>query len=388
MCQSCGICAQHARQHPREPLQPYPVPTLPWQLVSQDLFALNGRAYLVTVDHYSDFYETDHLPSIQSSAVIQATKQHFSRHGIPRTLITDNGAQYTSDLFKTFAKKYQFNHITSSPYWSQSNGRAEADVKSAKHILLTAEDVDLALLSVRNTPPAGHTYSPAQHLFGRALRSDLPQLPASLEPFTPSRDTVVADHVHHKLQQKNSYDKHASVPNPNLPPGCYVYARSPPTSSAQSWIRGKVVGPAGPRLYLIDTGISQIRRNCVQIQLAPPQLTGDSSPQDQPAPTLPDKLLPNSLSPTAPPYLTPKSSASLSITPPRSSEGSSSVLSPASVTSLSPPADETLPAESPCPPSPFTTSQTTPDSSSPSLPKPPNVTHSGRIIRRPARYSD
>ena len=126
MCQSCVTCAQHAHQHPREPLQPYPVPTLPWQLVSQDLFELNGLAYLVTVDHYSDFYELDKLPTIQSSAVIQATKQHFSRHGIPHTLITDNGAQFTSDLFKTFPKTYQFNHITSSPYWSQSNGRAEA----------------------------------------------------------------------------------------------------------------------------------------------------------------------------------------------------------------------------------------------------------------------
>ena len=35
-------CAQHIQQHPREPLQPYPVPTLPWQPVSQDLFKLNG----------------------------------------------------------------------------------------------------------------------------------------------------------------------------------------------------------------------------------------------------------------------------------------------------------------------------------------------------------
>lgn len=32
------------------------------------------RAYLVTVDHYSDFYEIDQLPTIQSSAVIQASK--------------------------------------------------------------------------------------------------------------------------------------------------------------------------------------------------------------------------------------------------------------------------------------------------------------------------
>ena len=136
MCKTCITCAQHTQQHPREPLQPYPVLTLPWQLVSQDLFELNGRAYLVTVDHYSDFYEIDRLPTIQSSAVIQVTKKHFGRYGVPHTLITDNGTQFTSDLFKTFANNYKFHHITSSPYWSQSNGRAEAAVKSAKHILL------------------------------------------------------------------------------------------------------------------------------------------------------------------------------------------------------------------------------------------------------------
>ena len=114
ICKNCTTCAQHARQHPREPLKPYPVPTLPWQLVSQDLFTLNGSAYLITVDHYSDFYELDRLPSIQSSLVIQATKQHFSCHGVPHTLITDNGAQFTSEVFRAFAEKYKFKHITSS----------------------------------------------------------------------------------------------------------------------------------------------------------------------------------------------------------------------------------------------------------------------------------
>lgn len=42
LCQSCPICAQHTHQRPQEPFQPYPVPTLPWQLVFQDLFELNG----------------------------------------------------------------------------------------------------------------------------------------------------------------------------------------------------------------------------------------------------------------------------------------------------------------------------------------------------------
>ena len=70
---------------------------------------------------HSDFYEIDKLPAIQSSAVIQVTKQHFGRHGIPHTLIADSGAQFTSDLSKTFAEKNQFNHFTTSLYWSQSN---------------------------------------------------------------------------------------------------------------------------------------------------------------------------------------------------------------------------------------------------------------------------
>ena len=43
----------------------------------KDLFALIECAYLVTVDHYSPYYELDRLPSFQASSVVQATKQHF-----------------------------------------------------------------------------------------------------------------------------------------------------------------------------------------------------------------------------------------------------------------------------------------------------------------------
>ena len=216
MCKACLTCAQHAQQHPREPLQPYPVPTLPWQLVSQDLFQLNGLAYLVTVDHYSDFYEIDRLPTVQSSAVIQVTKKRFGRYGVPHTLVTDNGVQFTSDLFKSFSSKYKFQRITSSPHWSESNGRAEAAVKSAKHILLTADDVELALLSVCNTAPAGHAFSPAQHLFGCQLRTNLPQPASTLVPSTPPPDIVINNHTRRKMQQTRAYDKHAGQPLPDL----------------------------------------------------------------------------------------------------------------------------------------------------------------------------
>ena len=84
--------------------------------ISQDLFEMSSRAYLVTVDHYSDYYAVVQLPTTQSMAVIQATKQRFGCHSVPHTFVTDDAQEYTSDLFKVFTQKYKFNHITSSLY--------------------------------------------------------------------------------------------------------------------------------------------------------------------------------------------------------------------------------------------------------------------------------
>jgi len=91
--------------------------------------------------------------------------------------------------------------------------------KSAKHILLTTDDVDLALLSVRNSLSAGHTFSPAQFFFGCTLRSELTQLAATLKHVSPPWETVVAEQVH--FQQKQAYDKHAGPLLPELHLGSY-----------------------------------------------------------------------------------------------------------------------------------------------------------------------
>lgn len=153
--------------------------------------------------------------------------------------------------------------------------------------------MDLAFLSVRNTPSAGHTLSPAQCLFGRTLHTDLPQSAATLEPRTSPRDTVVLEDLHRKSQQEKAYDKRVGQPLPKLPPGSYVYAKPPPSSLVKAWIPGWIVSPAGPRSYLIQMGTSQIRRNRAQVQLAPSQ-SSLTPPQPRPVPTLPDKLRPYS----------------------------------------------------------------------------------------------
>ena len=116
-------CLTYEISKQKEPLYPHEVPDRRWSKVAVDLFELNNRHYLETVDYYSNYWEVDRLESSTTSkAVIYKLKQHFARHGIPSTVFSDNGPQFDSDKSRRFARDWEFNHITSSPGHSQSNG--------------------------------------------------------------------------------------------------------------------------------------------------------------------------------------------------------------------------------------------------------------------------
>ena len=50
----------------------------------------------------------------------------------PQIVQSDGGPQFISAEFEQFATTREFQHSMSSPYHSQSNGKAEAAVKIAK----------------------------------------------------------------------------------------------------------------------------------------------------------------------------------------------------------------------------------------------------------------
>ena len=101
VCSNCGKCAEYGSQHPKEPMQSLPIPKYPWQLISQDLFQLDSRHFLVTVDHFSDFFEVDALPDMLATTVVKCSKAQFARHGLPEVLLTDNGPQFISSPYLT-----------------------------------------------------------------------------------------------------------------------------------------------------------------------------------------------------------------------------------------------------------------------------------------------
>ena len=87
-----------------------------------DIFTHTSINYLVIVDYFSDYFEFEKLNDISSAAVIDICKRCFARLEIPETVHSDN-RQFSAREF-IFSNEWDFQHTTSSPYHSQSNGKA------------------------------------------------------------------------------------------------------------------------------------------------------------------------------------------------------------------------------------------------------------------------
>ena len=284
--QGCEACRTYESKNQKETLMPHDLPDRPWEKVGTDLFELNKKHYLVTVDYLSNFWEIDRLYDLSSRSIIRKLKSHFARYGIPSTVISDNGPQYVSEDFAKFSKRWQFDHITISPRHSQANGKVEAAVKAAKRLLKKTSqskgDAYLAMLELRNTPNQGIDSSPAQRLHGRRTRTLLPTSSSLLKP--RGAEILVEDRTRMKaLQRKQSerYNQHAKD-LPTLEEGDVVRLK-PYKLGCPEWQRAVVQKRLDERSYEVETDNGLLlRRNRVDLKKtgeAPP-----SSREDQPVP--------------------------------------------------------------------------------------------------------
>lgn len=274
----CSICNTFQAGQQKEPLMSHPAPSRPWEFIATDLFEFNGRRFLVTTDYFSNFGEVDRLYSTKSCDVINKLKSHFSRHGIPDRLISDNGPQFSSGEFTKFAADYQFQHITSSPLYPQSNGKAENAVNTVKRIMCKAlesgTDPYLALLDFRNTPTEGIGTSPAQRLFGRRTKTLLPTPTKLLE--TSGAQNVTDKLRRSKNKQEYYYNRGTKELVP-LEPGDSI--RIKPRAGGKRWIKAEVDSQVNIRSYNVTTEQGQTyRRNRRHLRLTPETVILDPLP--------------------------------------------------------------------------------------------------------------
>ena len=198
------------------------------------------------------------MSSTTSSSIISALKSVFARHGIPEVLRSDNGPQYTSKEFKTFSSSYDFQQITSSPRFPQSNGQAERSVQTIKNLLKKADDPYIALLSYRATPLSWCDFSPAKLCMGRRLRTSVPQTDSMLVPRWSYLEKFRESEKQYNIKQKENFDsKHRAKKLPPISNDTEVWI-----TTEQEPVPGVVVSPADrPRSYVIETPSGQIERN-------------------------------------------------------------------------------------------------------------------------------
>ncbi|KAL0151515.1 hypothetical protein M9458_053167, partial [Cirrhinus mrigala] len=172
----------------KEPLISHEIPELPWLKIAADIFKIRGQSFLLIVDYMSKFPEVMNIKDKTARTVIEKMKTVYARHGIPKELVCDH-VPFASYEMKKFAVEWGIKVTHSSPAYPQSNGLVERTIKTVKQVLKKAEqsrvDHHLALLWLKNTPIIGTSYSPAQVLMGRVLRSTLPVSSEVLRPTTP-----------------------------------------------------------------------------------------------------------------------------------------------------------------------------------------------------------
>jgi len=257
---ACKQCQDHLPSQTKEPIILKSKPLRPFQEIAADFCYHAGRYYLVVVDCYSDWPTIAPMgKDITTTHMIAGLTELFSRTAVPDVLWSDQGPQFTSKQFQSFAQQWGFRHQTSTPHYPQSNGKAEAAVKSMKKIIraawegrsLNEEKLCRALLQYRNTPSRKDGLSPAQKLYGHPIQDTIPAHRKSFElEWQQSKMEASAKSTAH-MESSRRYYNAAAHSLPEIVVGTNVAVQNPQTKLWDTYGMVTAIGPQ--RQYHVKT---------------------------------------------------------------------------------------------------------------------------------------
>ena len=84
------------------------------------------RNLLTMIDRNTRWLEVTELDDVTASTVVSGfLRNRVSRYGVPGTVVTDLGCQFTGELWSTMCKKLHISHRTTTSYLPESNGMIE-----------------------------------------------------------------------------------------------------------------------------------------------------------------------------------------------------------------------------------------------------------------------
>ena len=241
--------------------------------------------------------------SLTSKSVIRHFRRWFAEVGVPQSLSTDGGPQFSAHKFSEFCRRWQVEHVRSTPHYPQSNGHAESSVKAMKLLIekttrngnLDVDDFQRGLLEWRNTPREGGQ-SPAQMLFGRPLSSFIF---AHHSIFAPKWQAVAQQADDASIPRAQSHYDKSARPLKKLIPGAHVDIQHPRT---KLWsMRGVIVAVGDHRDYFVKLPSGRVywrNRRFLRPYVPPvpdpvPPLATSASHPPEPSTTVPDPSVPH-----------------------------------------------------------------------------------------------
>ena len=188
-CQGCPECQRVApRPTVRNPLIPMPIIETPFDRIALDIVGplpktSRGHRYiLVLVDYATRYPEALPLRAATAKAVARELMLLFSRVGIAREVLTDQGSCFMSRVLKELLSLLQVTQLRTSVYHPQTDGLVERFNRTLKQMLKKAMSTDgknwdqllpHVLFAVREVPQASTGFSPFELLYGRRPRGIL-----------------------------------------------------------------------------------------------------------------------------------------------------------------------------------------------------------------------
>ena len=217
-CVTCDICQKGKKiKNLKAPLSKTSVIGQPFDKIAIDIVGpLNQsknkhRFILTAVDMCTRWPEAVPLKNITAGEVQDALVSIFTRMGFPAIILSDNGSQFTSEIFNQVSKLLGIKIVHSSVYHAMSNGLVERWNGTFKEMLkkITAdrkedwdEVIPAALFAYREVPSESTGYSPFELMFGRKVRGPMSILKSIFTDETVDCKTRMAYDYLLNLKQK------------------------------------------------------------------------------------------------------------------------------------------------------------------------------------------
>ncbi|XP_069172573.1 uncharacterized protein [Procambarus clarkii] len=190
-CHACQLAGKANQPVPKAPLCPIPSIGEPFEHLILDIVgplppSTSGVQYLFTIlDRVSRYPEAISLKTIMAKVLVKHLHWFFSRYGLPRTIQTDQGSNFTSRLFRQQIADLGIQQITSSAFHPESQGALERFHQTLKGMLRNycydrqskwAEDLPYLLFAVRLVPNESLDIPPFEIIYGHSVRGPLEEV--------------------------------------------------------------------------------------------------------------------------------------------------------------------------------------------------------------------